>query len=417
MALRAIWVEVGGQPRAVDARDVAQWAGRPADARGPARRRGGGAGADPSVDDEDARGYVAAHPRPERTGRGGVAGAQRLAALRRLATGPASRDELRVALRAVGWLAADDLDNRLRELRELADVGAGPQLAETDGRIGLVEPFPALEGNSQQALSFARAVLTGTPDLMAGSALAVLDGLVPTLARRADDTAHPPASLARRRLDAARDNQRPVRVRYWSVNSRVERTMEVLPVRYETSGAAVKALCVPVDADGARTGRDKQLALERIREVELLPGWADPQPDAAGLRRCAIRLQVTRELYDIMLERDLFGAQRGAVREVEHDVLEVEGDFPEALAWDAMEQLCAWAGVAQPLEPWWLVRAVVERLRAGRSVLEAAAPLHTVKPEVGRRFASLEEAVFEEAADAGGEPGGDGHARRLSPRR
>lgn len=386
-------MRIADRRHAVDGRDVVLWRGGP----GP-------------VHVEEAHAYVEAHPRPPARGRAGTAGRQRLAALRLLAAAPASRDELRAALRATGWLAAADLDNRLRELRELGTAGTVPQLVEHDGRVALTSPFPTLDRHGRQALSFARSLLVHTPDSMASTAVATLDGLVPTLARDPAPESTPAVSLARQRLDAARADGRAVRVRFWSLNSGMERTAVVLPVRYATGGSAVKALCVPVDVRGHRTGGDIQLALDRLREVEPVDGWPGAEPDATRLQRCPIRLLVTRELHDVMRDRNLFDVQGRVVHEVEHDVLAVEGDFPVALAWDVMEQLCAWAGVCQPHEPLWLVHAVVERLRAGLAVMETAEPFRTVKPDHTRRFDSLDAALrADEEPPSGG-------ARRLRPR-
>lgn len=390
-------MHLDGVRRGLDARDVGLWRG----GTGPA-------------DEEDAHAYAAAHPRPTSTSRGGTAGRQRLAALRLLAAAPATRDELRTAMRAAGWVAATDVDNRLRELRELAASGAVPALHDDGERIALTEPFPTLGGDSHQALSFARSLLTHTPDALAGTAAAALDGLVPTLTADTGHQSEPRVSLARQRLDAARADGHAVHVRFWSLNSGMERTTTVLPLRYATGGSAVKALCAPVDPDGHRVAGDIQLALDRLRAVEPVVGWPGPQPEASHLQRSPIRLLVTRVLHDVMIDRNLFDVQGRSVREVDHDVLEVDGTFPVALAWDVMEQLCAWAGVCQPHAPLWLVHAVVERLRAGLAVMELAEPFRTVKPDVARQFDSLADALQPDDEDPAEEPS---RARRLDPRR
>src|SRR5690606_40473468 len=68
-------------------------------------------------------------------------------------------------------------------------------------------------------------------------------------------------------------------------------------------------------------------------------------------------------------------------------------DLPEALAWDVMEQLCAWAGQAQVHEPLWLVNAVVRRLRAGLRAMDEGAAFELVKPETRRECRDLGEAI------------------------
>src|SRR5687767_774921 len=84
----------------LDGRDVAAWAGR---------QWTGAAGSDWEVVGEQ---YIAAHPRAARP-----SDAQRLALLRRLATGPATKTELLATLRTTGYVGAADLENRLRELK------------------------------------------------------------------------------------------------------------------------------------------------------------------------------------------------------------------------------------------------------------------------------------------------------------
>lgn len=89
----------GSETVYVDGRDVAAWSGtglRP-DARDHAWAEGAAA-------------YVDANPRAASEG---IAGAQRLAILRRLAAGPATTVQLLAAMRTVGWVGANDLDMAL----------------------------------------------------------------------------------------------------------------------------------------------------------------------------------------------------------------------------------------------------------------------------------------------------------------
>jgi len=368
-------ITVEGREVQVDAADVRDWRGLEPGA---------------PLDAEDVRAYVTAHPR-EAAQR---ALPQRLALLRRLAAGPATRVELRRALRTVGWVGAADLDNRLRELSGSTTrtaPGLRPQVVITAEQVRLAEPFPDLDADGHRALAFARALLVDTPDPMAQRAVAALDGLLPDLARRSVDPT-PAPSPARLRLDVARERAEPVEVRYRSVNRNQTHDLRVVPLRYASAGATVKALCAPVDADGERARQDVQLALERVLEVRPLPG-VEPSQDARTLQRTRIVLDVDAVLHEIMAERDLFDVAEATAVEVDHDVVRVTGWFPVALAWDVMEQLCAWAGVAQAHEPLWLVRAVAQRLRAGLAVVETAAPFQVVKPQVGAQHGSLAEAL------------------------
>lgn len=391
---------------AVDGRDVAAWLGLP-----------------PAVDARDAgwavraAEYVDAHPRPADASSAGVAAAQRIALLRRLAAGPASRGDLLAAMRTVGWVGADDLENRLRDLRagdsRAGSPHAGIPLRADGDRYWLGEPFPALQEADRRALGFAKGMLQGLDGPLPRAAAAALERLVPGLA------VAPGGRTAVRyratagdyeRFHAALIDRRPVRVRYFSLNSGRERTYDLVPVEYVTLGATVKAVCVEVTPFGRRAGEDRQLALDRLRAVEALPDRPSPPPEEIELRRADIVLDVSDGLYAVMRERNLFGtALTEGVPSDYDDTWRVRGTFPVALAWDVMEQLCAWAGNAQVHGPYWLVNAVCRRLRAGLRVMEAGEQFELVKPEPGRDFATHGDAV---AGEALAPPAGP---RRLAP--
>ncbi len=399
--MHALPAVVDGSTRQIDARDVAAWLGVTAEP----------VPADP-VWQERAQAYVDAHPRPDADGH---ARAQRLALLRRLAAGPAARGDLLAALRRVGWVGASDLDNRLRELRPGTRRGTpgAPGIVDAGGVVRLAEPFPTLDASATRGLAFAKAILDRLDGPLAALALAALDGLVPGVASgdRPRLTAKYRASAATlERFEAARDDGRPVRVRYFSMNSGFERAYELVPVRYVTLGSAVKALCVPVDAAGQRTGVDRQFALDRLLEVQPLPGWSPPLPRTLRLHEAPIALDVSHGLYQVLVARDLLGIRAEAAEQVEVDAWRVRGAFPTALAWDVMEQLCAWAGSAQVREPLWLVNAVCRRLRKGLAVMETGEGFELVKPDPQREFATHGDAVS-------WEPQRRAHARKLAPRR
>ena len=390
--------------KAVDARDLAAWA----DASG-----------QPSGDDEtwreEAGAYVAAHPRPD----SGLGEAQRLALLRRLAAGPATTAELLAALRTVGWVGASDLENRLRELRG-GGRGAGRgglDLRSQAGRHWLDAPLPTLDDAQVRAIGFAKAMLAQLDTPMAAAATRALGEVLPGLdATSPPGAAAPVARLAMlERFHSALEERRPVRLRYDSRNTRLKRVLEVVPLEYVSLGGVVKAVCVEVDGDGRRHGVDRQLVLERIIEVEPLPDRADPDPEACALVRDELVVHVPADLATIIHERGMFGTSGAppARLESDPDVCEVTGTFPRALAWDVMEQLCAWAGSVQVREPLWLVNAVCRRLRAGLEEMETAAGFRLVKPDPTARFDSHAEAVAWEPAPAAADP--HGRARRLPP--
>ena len=368
---------------ALDGRDVATWAQRPWTGDVDAHWRVLG------------ERYMAEHPR---TGR--LSEAQRLALLRRLAASPASQAELLAAMRSAGYVGATDLENRMRELRA-GDTRAGGRAGlavHRDGdRWALTEPFPALEESDRRALGFAASMidrLDGPTALQASAALArMLPGVGGSaVGQGTAGYAASPADLER--FHAALQDRRPLRIRYYSLHREREATYTVVPVEYVTVGARVNAICVEVTRAGD-VGRELQFALDRLRSAEALPDWPPPPDAATDLERSTIVLHVTDPLYRVMRDRNLFGiaADAQAVQSDEDSSWRVTGSFPVALAWDVMEQLCAWAGNAQVWEPYWLVNAVVRRLAAGLRVMQEGASFEVVSPETSRIFASHGQAL------------------------
>ena len=249
---------------------------------------------------------------------------------------------------------------------------------------------------------------------LATRASAALDRLLPgvSASTAAAPTTYPASPADLERFHAALEGRAPVRIRYFSLNRGVEGTYTVVPVEYVTVGTTVKAVCVDTD-EYATVGSERQFALDRLAHVEELPQWRRPPAEALVLERARIVMHVTDALYRVMRDRNLFGiaADVAAKQDVQDDSWRVTGSFPVALAWDVMEQLCAWAGSAQVWEPYWLVNAVVRRLAAGLRVMQEGAAFEVVKPEQARIFASHGEAVAaQEALPPPSAP------RKLSPR-
>jgi hypothetical protein len=354
-------------------------------------------------------------------GDGGVAASQRVALLRRLAAGPATRSELLAAMRTAGWVGPDDLENRLRDLRAsdrrsgAAGRGGGLAVTVEADRYRLADPFPVLNEADRAALAFAKAMVARIDGPLAARAVAALDGLLPGVA---DDAAARPAPVyagsprSLERFDAALRERRPVEVRYFSVNSGRERTYRLVPVSYAMAAGTLRALCVELSRDGGRLRPDKQFALHRIREVRDLVDAPQPPRAELELEREHLVLDVSDALYPVLRERDVLGIGAAVAEQHDEGGWRVTGEFPTALAWDVLEQLCGWAGSVQVHEPLWLVAAVVGRLRAGLRVVEQGEDFQTVKPEVGRVFTDLAEAVREPDA-----PAVRRGPRRLAPRR
>jgi predicted DNA-binding transcriptional regulator YafY len=376
--------DLGVAQATLDGRDVGAWAGRT------------WTGAVDGDWVELGERYVQAHPRTP----GGVAEAQRLALLRRLAAGPAARAELLAAMRTAGYVGATDFENRMRDLRagDSRAAGRAGLAVQTDGiRWWLPEPFALLGDADRRALGFARAMVARLDGPLATQAELALDRMLPGVGTMGAHIApqYPASPADFERFHLAMEAHTPVRVRYFSLNSGRERTYNLVPLEYVAVGTTVKAVCIEVNQTG-RPVMERQFAMDRVRAVEALEGWPRPADSDLAPRRSELVLEVTEELYQVMRDRNLFGTAAATAEEMEAGVWRVTGSFPVALAWDVMEQLCAWAGNAQVRRPYWLVNAVVRRLSAGLRVMVEGAAFELVKPEVERSFADHRDAVASE---------------------
>lgn len=395
-------VQVEGRSVVVDGRDVAQWEGRAWSGTVDAAWR------------QAADRYVAEHPRAA-----GVAESQRLAIVRRLAAGPATRLELLALMRQAGYVGATDLENRIRDLRagdSRAGGRAGLKIVGGDDRYWFTEALPLLDAPDRRALGFAKTMVARLDGPMAMRAASAMERLLPGVGETEGSTAglrYPAKPADFERFHEALEQRQPIRVRYFSLNHGREGTYDLVPVEYVTLGTTVKAICIEVTSTG-ETHRELQFALDRLSSVEQLADWPAPAPEQLVLHRSPIVLHVTDGLFRVMRDRDLFGIATDvdAVQDDEDESWRVTGSFPVALAWDVMEQLCAWAGNAQVREPLWLVNAVVRRLTAGLRVMQEGGAFELVKPEPDRPFATHREAVA--TLQPLPEPTGP---RRLQPRR
>lgn len=358
---------------------------------------------EPDPEDPDWRAaaetYVDAHPRPP----GRVADAQRLQILRLLSAGPTTTAQLLAGMRAVGWVGGSDLENRLRDLRGGGKRGAGRAVTVAIRTIGdvhsLTEPLPALTPAQLRALGFVKSVVAQQPTPLAAQGLQALDGMLPGIGMHSGQPNAPTMTLTAEdmhRFEDARVTRTPIDVTYFSMNSGKQSTYRLVPVEYVPVGPAMKAVCIDVGGDG-RPGRDRQFALDRIRSVAAT-GLAPLQEDEIALRRETLHIEVTDPLYRIMLARNQFNIASAQALQTDLDRWQVRGEFPVALGWDVMEQMCAWAGSVMIHRPFWLANAVTRRLRAGLRAMEAA-EMELVKPDPDRRFTSLEEAIYDDAPE------------------
>lgn len=169
-------IVIDGTSYSLDRDDVVAWAGEHLDV-----------GDEPASELEairrSATAYIRANPRPEPDAQGGVnvPARQRMALLRRLAAGPATRRELLAAMRsAAGYVGGDDWRNRSDELRGRGKRGGGHTplpLVEEDGRYRLTESFASLTARDRQLLGrVKRLVLEADAD---PAISVVLDALFP----------------------------------------------------------------------------------------------------------------------------------------------------------------------------------------------------------------------------------------------
>lgn len=183
-------MEVDGTPVSLDADDVRAWAGTGL----PTTELG----------DEVLTAYVRANPRPARDAQGGVnvPARQRMAILRRLAAGPASRGELLAVMRAAaGYVGGDDWRNRMDELRGRGQRGGGhtPLPIEVDAATEtyrFTESFPVLSSRERLALAQVKAALAGLGEQLELGRI-VLDGLLPDVGVAEPDQASPAGSSSK----------------------------------------------------------------------------------------------------------------------------------------------------------------------------------------------------------------------------
>lgn len=167
-------VTVGGTPYSLEGDDVLAWVDvaddRPVE-----------------LSEELLTAYVVANPRPAPDAQGAVnvPARQRMALLRRLAAGPASRRELLTAMRdAAGYVGGDDWRNRMDELRGAGQRGGGhtPLPIDHDAATDtyrLTESFPALTASERDALGRVKAVLHDVDDGGLALGRMVLNALLP----------------------------------------------------------------------------------------------------------------------------------------------------------------------------------------------------------------------------------------------
>lgn len=168
-------VEVDGAAVSVEGEDVLSWLGhRPDDDRAAAAEAR-----------EHAADYVRDNPRPEPDAQGAVnvPARQRMALLRRLAAGPATRVELLAAMRdAAGFVGAHDWRNRYDELRGHGKRGGGhtplPLAHDPETDVyRLTDPFPVVRPDVRERLGLVKAVAARLDP----EAAALLEGLLPGL--------------------------------------------------------------------------------------------------------------------------------------------------------------------------------------------------------------------------------------------
>lgn len=170
-----IRVEVDGAGVSIEGEDVLAWLGeRPDDDRAAA-----------ALAREHGADYIRDNPRPEPDAQGAVnvPARQRMALLRRLAAGPATRIELLAAMRdASGYVGGHDWRNRYDELRGHGKRGGGhtplPLAHDVDTDVyRLTAPFPVVRSDVRDRLGLVKAVAAAIDP----EAARLLEGLLPGL--------------------------------------------------------------------------------------------------------------------------------------------------------------------------------------------------------------------------------------------
>lgn len=340
-------VDVDGQTVSVEGEDVLAWhddAPKPAAGDGEVARSWAAA-------------YVRANPRPIPDAQGGVniPARQRMALLRRLAAGPATKVELLEAMRsAAGYVGGDDWRNRYDELRGHGKRGGGhlPLPIEHDvdaDTYRLVESFATLSESQRRWLAHAKAAL----DERLGAATTVLDGLLPDvgLTDDAETVLDYTSSDAAATLDAAMQRAGIIELRY--VDGRTDRPGALLciPGDYVTTPHGLAVRVIEVDLAGRRTG-GRVIPLRGVREVILHPEVA-PAPEALEARTTPLVLQ-TSTAGAAQLRDSLHGLGISLDRQDDDGTVVLRGDLDVDVARDAVDVLLLSAEPVRVVHPRWL---------------------------------------------------------------
>ncbi|MBW3663804.1 MAG: hypothetical protein KY469_11955 [Actinobacteria bacterium] len=346
--------EVDGRTISVEGEDVLAWDGHGAT----------GNGADTEFARARAAAYVRANPRPDPDAQGGVnvPARQRMALLRRLAAGPASKLELLQAMRAAaGYVGGDDWRNRYDELRGHGKRGGGhlPLPIEHDelsDTYRLVESFAALSEVQRRMLGHAKAALDGL-----GAATIVLDGLLPDIAppgRPAVDLDHVRGDVLTT-LDAALDRNGVVELYHDDERRGTDAIVTGVPRAYVTAPHGLMLWIVHVDEKGARVGGGT-VPVRGIQRVVLHPEIR-PRPEILRAPTVPLRIRVDRGAARLCDELEALGldVEPGPVGASGQVVL--EGELNVDLAHEALDTLLVAEGPVTVLTPRWLAAGIGAR--------------------------------------------------------
>ncbi len=368
-----IHVETDGGRVTVEGDDVLAWRGLEPEDAGSAR----------ALAEEHASTYVAAHPRPELDAQGAanIPARQRMALLRRLAAGPATRAELLATMRSVGFVGGDDWRNRMDELRGRGKRGGGhtplPLLHdEEDETYRLTESFAALTPHDREDLAQAKGVLDAAGGL-AERGRVLLDALLPDVGSSAlaRDRADLPSTDVLRRFDTAMRQGRAVRLAYRSRDNQPPATFEaIVPRAYVAGATSVRAYVIRLRPDGTRdVGR--QLAIDRLVDVQIRRD-IEPAADVFADPSQRITLWVTPAARAALERRSLFELDlndAGPVDPAFGDLVELTGTFNPELGAEVLRALLTWASAVRVIEPAWLAAGLAVRLAEGL-VVQASRP-------------------------------------------
>lgn len=339
--------DVDGRTISVEGEDVLAWVGDPTA---------------PDTSDGDAararaEAYIRANPRPDPDAQGGVniPARQRMALLRRLAAGPATKTELLEAMRrAAGYVGGDDWRNRYDELRGHGKRGGGHlplpiQHDEASDTYRLIETFATLSDGQRRSLAHAKAAL----DERMGQATVVLDGLLPDVTV-VDEPAWQldyASSDALATLDLALERAAAIELRHLDDRRGRRAALLGVPKAYVTTPGGLAVHLVEIDPAGHRVA-GAVVSIRDVRDVILHPE-VEIDPLALEPVTTPLHLRAEADVATRLIEA-LAALGIDVARPTGGDGVVLVGELDVDLARQALDALLLVGGGVTVRSPSWL---------------------------------------------------------------